>query len=205
MILAGEDPVAMDALAANLMGYQPADIEYLQMASQRQMGTMDLRDADVSGDEPDRLRRRWGKPNNWYGRCNRVWLVTQDAAADIKAWERYTTISDTLHFTRWRPPSSDAAAYRSAVRVIADGTRKAFLWVGARGRFTAFLNGQKVMEEEGITRYRVGQFQKPVELRSGENLLVFELKPQSGQADLSVLLVGTRNDGDTVEGIRWTV
>ncbi len=61
------------------------------------------------------------------------------------------------------------------------------------------------MEEEGITSFRPGQFQQPVELRSGENLLVFELKPLSDQVDLAALLVGPQNDGDTVEGIRWMV
>ena len=205
LILAGEDPVATDSLAANLIGMQAADIEYLHMASQRGMGTLDLRGVDVIGDEPDRLRRPWGKPANWFGRGNRQWLLTQDASADIKAWERFTSPTDTLHFARWRPPSSGATVYKSAVRVVADGTRKAYLWVGARGQVTAYLNGAKVMEEEGMTRYRMGQFQAPVELRSGENLLVFELKPIADQADLSALLVGPKNDGDTVEGIRWTV
>jgi uncharacterized protein (DUF362 family) len=167
-ILAGEDPVATDALAASLIGFQPADIEFLHMASQRQMGTLDLRNVQVVGDEPDRLRRRWAKPRNWYGRCNRVWLLAQDPAADLKAWERFTSPVDTLHLAQWRSPN---ATYKAAAKVVAEGGRKAFLWVGARGRVTAFLNGEKVMEEEGITRYRVGQFQKPVELRSGENLL----------------------------------
>ncbi|MBZ5585520.1 MAG: DUF362 domain-containing protein [Acidobacteriia bacterium] len=204
LVMAGEDPVAIDTLAASIMGFQPHDIEYLHMASQRQMGTMDLRRVEVTGDEPDRFRRAWGKPNNWYGRCNRTWLVTQDPQAEMKGWERHTTVSDTLHCTRWRPPASDDAVYRAAARVVSEGARKAFLWVGARGRITAFLNGEKVMEEEGLTRYRVGQFQKAVELRPGENLLVFELKPAGGTGDLSALLVGPRNDGDTVEGIRWS-
>jgi uncharacterized protein (DUF362 family) len=205
IILAGEDPVATDALAATLIGYQAADIEYLHMASARGMGTMDLRKGvDVIGDDPERLRRRWGKARNWYGRGNRVWLVTQDPKADMKAWARYTSPTDTLKFTRWQAPSSDATVYKAAVRVIADGARKAYLWAGARGRITAYLNGEKVMEEEGITRYRVGQFQKAVELRSGENLIVFEMKPIGGQADLSLVLAGPQNDGDTVEGIRWT-
>jgi hypothetical protein len=204
LILAGEDPVATDAVIANIMGFQPWDIEYLHMTSRRQMGTMDLRGVDVIGEEPDRVRRRWGKPANWSGRCNREWLLTQDASAELKAWQSFTSPVDTLHFAAWRPPSP-SATYRSAARVIADGTRKAYLWVGARGKVTGFLNGEKVMEEEGATRYRVGQFQKAVELRSGENLLVFEVKPLTGQADLSALLVGPANDGDTLEGIRWTV
>jgi hypothetical protein len=197
--------VAIDVLLAKILGFQPFDIEYLHMASQRQMGSMDLGSVQVIGDEPDRFIRHWGKPKNWYGRGNRVWLVTQDPKADIKAWARFTSPTDGLHFPQWQAPSSNETTYRSAVRVVADGSSKAFLWVGARGRVTASLNGQKVMEEEGTTRYRVGQFQQPVELRSGENLLMFELKPLSGQADLSALLVGPRNDGDTVEGIRWTI
>ena len=79
LILAGEDPVAVDALVATLTGYLPSDIEYLHMASQRQMGSMRLEQADVAGDDPARFRRRWVKPRNWYGRCNREWLLTQDA------------------------------------------------------------------------------------------------------------------------------
>jgi hypothetical protein len=59
------------------------------------------------------------------------------------------------------------------------------------------------MAEENLTRFRIGQFQKPVELRSGENLLVFSVHSDGVPAQLSVLLVGPRNDGDTVEGIRW--
>ena len=70
---------------------------------------------------------------------------------------------------------------------------------------TAFLNDEKVMEAQGTTRYRIGQFPKPVEPRSGENPLVFELKPVSEQVDLNVPLAAPENDGGTVDGIRWTV
>lgn len=201
LILAGEDPVATDAVIANIMGFQPWDIEYLHMTSRRQMGTMDLGGIDVIGEEPDRVRRRWGKPANWSGRCNREWLLTQD---DLTKGERFTSPVDALHFTAWRPPSPETT-YRSTVRVIARGPRKGYLWVGARGKVTAFLNGEKVMEEEGATRYRVGQFQKAVELRSGENLLMFEVKPLGGQADLSALVTGPANDGDSLDGLSWTV
>jgi len=160
MILAGEDAVATDALAAHLMGYQSSDIEFLHMASKRQMGTMDLRDVEVIGDEPDLHRRKWGKPRDWHGRCNRQWLLTQDPAADLKTWARFTSPVDTLHFGGWQRPSSASPVYKSAVRVVADGNRKAFLWVGARGHVTAFLNGERVLAEEGTTGTARGSFRR---------------------------------------------
>jgi uncharacterized protein (DUF362 family) len=202
-ILAGEDPVALDALAATMIGYQPGDIDYLHLASLRQMGTMAMEKSEVAGDDPGRLRRKWGKPKGWHGRCNRKWQLTQNPASPIRSWEHVTMPSDTLHLAKWKTPGPEGSTYGAAVRVVASGTRSGILWVGAHGHVTALLNGEKVMDEEAATRYRVGQFQTPVELRSGENLLLFEVKPLSGQADLSVLLAGPDNDGDSLEGIRW--
>jgi hypothetical protein len=42
-----------------------------------------------------------------------------------------------------------------------------------------------------------------VELKSGENRLVLEVESVRDAADVSALLVGPANDGDTVGGIRW--
>ena len=56
----------------------------------------------------------------------------------------------------------------------ADGSRKGFLWLGLSGKVTVMLNGQQIAEEENITRYRVGQVQKPIELRAGDNLFIEE-------------------------------
>jgi uncharacterized protein (DUF362 family) len=202
MVVAGEDAVATDAVLAYLMGFNPWDIEFLHMAASRETGTNDMARIDVIGDEADRLRRTWAKPRNWYGRCNREWLLTRDPEANLAAWQRHTARTDTVDFVK---ALGAAPAYAAAVRVRADGARKAFLWVGARGRVVASLNGQQVLAEENSTRYRIGQFRAPVELRSGENLLAFRVEALGEQAQLSALLVGARNDGDTVEGIRWLV
>jgi uncharacterized protein (DUF362 family) len=204
VILAGEDTVATDALVARLLGFNPWDIEFLHMAAQRGLGVFDLSRAEVAGDDPGRFERHWIKPRRWWGRCNRDWRVSKDPAAPEAAWQRFTTPADTLHFAKWAGAgASPATTYAASVRVIAEGGRKAFLWVGARGRVVATLNGEKVMEEENLTRYRIGQFQKAVELKSGENRLVFQVTSPDGDAKLSALLAGPRNDGDTVEGIRW--
>ena len=206
VVLAGADTVAVDALVAHLLGFNVWDMDFLHLAAQREMGQMDLGRVEVIGDEPDAVRQRWGKPRGWYGRCNRTWLVSRDPASDMRTWARHTTRGDALDFVQWSgaAPAPDAV-YGAVVRVRSEGAKKAVLWVGLSGRVTASLNGEKVMEEENLTRYRVGQFQKPVELRGGENQLVFRVEPREGEARLSALLVGPRNDGDTVEGMRWEV
>ena len=204
LVLAGEDAVAADTMAAYLLGYNPSDIEFLHMAVARGLGTNEMRNLEVIGDEADRLRRAWIKPRTWHGRGNRDWLVTKDPQSPMASWARYSTPTDTLHFTRWAGTLPEGQKFATAVRVISDGNTKGFLWTGIRGKVTALLNGEKVLEEDNRTRYRPGQFQKPVTLRSGENLLVFQVEAVVDQPQLSALLVNARNDGDTMDGIRWT-
>ncbi|MEK7408840.1 MAG: DUF362 domain-containing protein [Acidobacteriota bacterium] len=204
-VLAGEDPVAADALIAHLMGFNVRDMEFLHMAAQRDLGTMDLSALDLRGDDPERVRKVWGKPRDWYGRANRDWLLSADPAADLRSWKRHVSTTDTLDLAKLAGGKlAPGAAWGAAVRVHAAGHRKAHLWLGLRGRAAVTLNGQTVMEQENRTRYRVGQFRAPVELRSGENLLVCRVQALTEQAQFSLLLVGPPNDGDTVEGIRWS-
>ncbi len=200
LIVAGEDPVAADALAARLMGFNPWDIDYLHMAAQRGLGTLDLAAVEVAGDDVDRLERRWGKSRGWHGRCNRDWLVTGNPDAPLATWSRHTGRTDTLRFSAALPTVAEGQPCAAAFRVRAEGYRKGFLWMGVQGKFAVLLNGEQIAEQESRTRYRVGQFQKPVELRPGENVLVF--KTSSSAARLSAQLVGPRNDGDTLDGIR---
>jgi hypothetical protein len=49
----------------------------------------------------------------------------------------------------------------------------------------------------------VGQYQQPIELRPGENQLLFSVQPANDRAQLALLLVGPANDGDSLEGADW--
>lgn len=202
IIVAGRDAVRTDAFLAQLMGFNPWDIDFLHMAQKREIGSMDLSAVKVNGDDPSRFVREWGKPRDWWGRCNRAWRIGADAQAPFASLRAVETPGDTLTFKRYvdRP----AHTYTASTKVISQGAAKGYLWLGARGKVTALLNGQQVMQEENITRYRIGQFQKPVELRSGENLLELRLEASAGDPQLSAILCDRRNDGDSLEGIRWT-
>jgi hypothetical protein len=172
------------------------------MAAARNLGTYDLNRIEVVGDEPDRFARKWGKPRSWYARCNRAWRVTRDPSAESRGWTRHTTFGDMLDLAS--AAGGEASVYAALATVKADGLRSGFLWVGLTGTGSVELNGRKIMQEEGLTRFRVDQFQQPVELRPGENQFLFRIQPANGRALLSAVLVGAANDGDSLEGTAWT-
>ncbi|MHB8619274.1 MAG: DUF362 domain-containing protein [Chloroflexota bacterium] len=50
VILASADQVAIDAVAARLMGFQPLDVAYIRLAAEQGLGTGDPRDIELVGD-----------------------------------------------------------------------------------------------------------------------------------------------------------
>ena len=51
LVLASSDSVAIDAMAARLMGFDPMSIPFLRMAHERGLGVADLRSIEVVGDD----------------------------------------------------------------------------------------------------------------------------------------------------------
>jgi len=51
IILAGADQVAIDAVAAKMMGFDPLNIKYINLAHQRGLGCGDPRDIQLAGDD----------------------------------------------------------------------------------------------------------------------------------------------------------
>jgi uncharacterized protein (DUF362 family) len=58
-VIAGNDAVAVDAVAASLMGFEPMEIGYLRQAQTMGLGTADLSAITVVGDPMSQLRRRF--------------------------------------------------------------------------------------------------------------------------------------------------
>jgi uncharacterized protein (DUF362 family) len=59
VMLASEDQVAIDAVAARMMGFDPLAIPYLRLAHEDGLGVADPRDIRIAGDE-DAAAERWG-------------------------------------------------------------------------------------------------------------------------------------------------
>jgi len=55
-VLASSDSVAIDAVAAKIMGFDPMEIPYLRMCHERGLGVADLREINVVGDDWERVR-----------------------------------------------------------------------------------------------------------------------------------------------------
>jgi uncharacterized protein (DUF362 family) len=202
-ILAGEDTVSVDAAVARMLGFKPEDIDFLRMGAARGLGSLDLNDIEIVGDELDRLAAKWAKPRTWFARANREWLVSRDASANLATWKKHVSFGDTLYGDK--ALGAPAPAFAAAAKVRADGNRKGYLWLGLTGKATVLLNGETILQEESVTRYRVGQFQKEVELRPGENQLVFRLESAGEKApQMGALLVGPANNGDSLDGVRWS-
>jgi uncharacterized protein (DUF362 family) len=59
VLLAGTDQVAIDSVAATLMGFDPMQIPYLRMAHERDLGCADVSKIELVGDTA-RANERWG-------------------------------------------------------------------------------------------------------------------------------------------------
>ncbi len=79
VILAGSDPVAVDAASAYSMGFNPWDIDHLHYCHNKGFGINNLDYITVNGPTLDAIRHDFVKPARgpgfYQGRGNRTWLV----------------------------------------------------------------------------------------------------------------------------------
>jgi uncharacterized protein (DUF362 family) len=59
LVIAGRDPVAVDAVGSTVMGVDPEDVKHLRYAVEKGLGTIDLNQITVVGEPIDRIRRKF--------------------------------------------------------------------------------------------------------------------------------------------------
>ena len=64
LLLAGADQVAIDAVAAHIMGFDPMSIKYIRLAHECGLGTGRIEEIDIVGDDVSDLRLNYSVGNN---------------------------------------------------------------------------------------------------------------------------------------------
>jgi len=59
IVIAGTDPVAVDAVGAEVMGISPAEVKHLLLAEEKGLGTSKLDETTVLGEPVERVKRRF--------------------------------------------------------------------------------------------------------------------------------------------------
>lgn len=75
LILASADQVAIDAVAAKLMGFDPFDIPYLALAHERELGCADIKKIEIRGYDISKVNWRFSVGDNSASRIgNLIWF-----------------------------------------------------------------------------------------------------------------------------------
>jgi len=59
LVIAGTDPVAVDAVGAAVLGIQPSDVKHLVLAGKKGLGTCKLDEITVLGEPIEKVRRKF--------------------------------------------------------------------------------------------------------------------------------------------------
>jgi uncharacterized protein (DUF362 family) len=63
LVMASADPVALDAVASYVMGFDPLEVDTTRIAEQRCLGAADLRRIAIAGPALDEVRREFARPD----------------------------------------------------------------------------------------------------------------------------------------------
>ncbi len=170
VVVAGADPVAADAVASAVMGFNPQDLDYLHYAVAKGFGVLDLDHTVLVGQPLAALRRRFAtaagrKGIPFVARGCRAWQL--QAAGDTwvyRSGERYIDLARAM-----------AGRGGDSVTAITDvrsrRTQRGWLWASANGSLRVWLNGQVVVAAPPGAGHSLGQHQVEVTLAEGVNRL----------------------------------
>jgi uncharacterized protein (DUF362 family) len=61
LVIAGTDPVAVDAVGAAVMGIEPTDVKHLVFGEKKGLGTCNLEEITVLGEPIEKVKRKFNR------------------------------------------------------------------------------------------------------------------------------------------------
>jgi len=232
IVICGADPVAVDAVGASVMGFNPWDMDFLHLSAAKGFGTFDMDKITVVGRSIEEVKYDFAKPRKYtaagfyIGRGNRTWLIngpyhTTDMEADSlggestilpgegevnggKTWKKHDSYENYIDLRDYFSGQSvDNVITYAFVYIVSSREQSGNLWVGSDDGIRIWLNGELVLDHPSSGSYSIAEDKVPITLKAGVNTLLVKVKNSYGYYGFSVNVCD--DDGDTLPGIEYTV
>ncbi|RKY63819.1 MAG: hypothetical protein DRP99_03335, partial [Candidatus Latescibacterota bacterium] len=235
IIVAGRDMVAVDAVCARLMGFNPDDIETITWAAKLGLGVGDLDSIKVRGDPLEKVARRFEKTpkvdRSWweyghYGQSVRTWLLkgpfpTEDFGKEFLDPENPGAVpgrngwsgpvyfhDDKLDLRGYFGRKKNCVAY-AYTEFTMPRSQEVELWVGSGEDLRVWIDGEEVYSFRGVRRHRLPNDRERVFIREGKHSLLVKVPQRYGRWDFSLNVCEVeedpRYDGNRVFGLKFHV
>ena len=234
-IIAGADPVAVDAVCTRLVGFNPDDFEFITLGERLGLGVGDLDRIGWVGQPLSEVETRFEKrpkedERGHYGQGNRTWLLRgpferkrgEEALdkefMDVKrptaipgqnGWSQPVYFyDDKIDLDGYYDDPSDCAVYAYATFTVPK-EQDAELWVGSDEGLRVWINGEKVYDCRGARRHRLPNDRQRIHLQAGEHTVLVRADQTRGRFDFSLNICESeedpRYDGNRVWGLKFAV
>ncbi|MFH1569038.1 MAG: DUF362 domain-containing protein, partial [Gemmatimonadota bacterium] len=209
IVLAGRNPVATDLVVARLMGYNPDDFEFAELAWQNDLGPRTIDEVEMRGAPVEPLVSRWKKAGVSYGRWGewsehanygmgpRYWTLLGPLAKDhaltageaaelapLPGQDGWSPViyfgSDRINLDKHFDDPSNCSVYAFTHFTMARSDSVRF-WIGSDEDLTVWLDGRLLYQHQGRRRHSLGMDRLPGYVEAGEHRLL--IRAQQGRGD----------------------
>ena len=214
LIIAGRDPVATDLVVAQLMGFNPDDFEFADLAAQQGMGPGSIDRVTVQGARVEPLITRYRKAgfdyssgNEWrqqafYGMGPRRWTVLGPLPKDHTftgeelrklqprpghdGWSPVVWFGhDRIDLDQYLNDPLDCAVY-AYTRFTMARADSVRIWAGSDEGLQAWIDGRLVYSHSGARRHQLGQDKLPAFIGAGDHALLVRTEQTRGGCEFSI-------------------
>lgn len=231
-IMAGVDPVAVDHVAAKMLGLNPDDIAHITLAEKIGLGTNNPEKIYVHGAALKDVMRKVKKnqaENGKFGQSNRTWILSEafegndvetefiSNEATLKAepnkngWsEAVYFFDDRIDLANYYNGANNVVSY-AYTNFYAPATQTAELWFGKQEAAMIYLNGEVVYKNTKLTSYNdddIGAKVADITISKGENnLLVKTVNKYGGDYSFALNICEVESNslyfGNRVDGLKF--